>query len=288
MVDFLVFDGKKIPYKQDNFSLGLLFLVLHHTQSPAELIKESARVCQGLLVEEEFTRSKLDFLEQVYKKAINEGKADEVVVVDTLGVATPDTMYYLTRKVKGWVGVPVMTHCHNDFGMATACTLASLKAGADYAHATINGLGEKTGNADIAEIALTASVLLGLKTNIKLDKLYSLAAKVERISKVPLSPLKPVVGENVFKRESGVVIAQLSKFPPAVEGYAPELVGRERQVILGKKSGRNSVELMLGQRGIKATPEQVNIILAKVKELGSRKKAAVDPSEFEGIVKEVI
>lgn len=86
------------------------------------------------------TRADLGFLESIYRKAVGEGKADEVVIVDTLGVATPETMFYLTKKLREWVRVPIMTHCHNDFGMATACTIASAQAGADYAHVTINML----------------------------------------------------------------------------------------------------------------------------------------------------
>jgi len=173
------------------------------------------------------TRADLRYLEAVYRKAIEVGKADEVVMVDTLGVATPETMFYLTKKLREWASVPIMTHCHNDFGMATACTLASVKAGADCAHVTLNGLGEKTGNADIAETAIAAR-LYGIPINIDMKKLYAAAKLAERLSRIPLSPLKPVVGEYVFYRESGVTAAQLISFPPAVEGYSPELVGRDR------------------------------------------------------------
>ena len=102
------------------------------------------------------TRSDLNFLEKVYRKAVEEGGADEVVLVDTLGVATPETMFYLTKRLREWVDVPIMTHCHNDFGMATACTMFSVKGGAYCAQVTVNGLGEKTGNADLAETAIAA------------------------------------------------------------------------------------------------------------------------------------
>lgn len=105
------------------------------------------------------TRTELDFLKEVYIKAVREGGADEVVIVDTLGVATPETMYFLTKKVKEWVDVPVMTHCHNDFGLGVACTLSSVKAGEEYAQVTVNGLGEKTGNADLAKVAIAAHYL---------------------------------------------------------------------------------------------------------------------------------
>jgi isopropylmalate/homocitrate/citramalate synthase len=233
------------------------------------------------------TRADPSFLETIYKKAVEEGKADEVIMVDTLGVATPETMFYLTRKVRQWVKVPIMIHCHNDFGMATACTVASVRGGAEYAHVTLNGLGEKTGNADIAETAMAAK-LYGIPTSIDMKKLYPAAKLAEKLSKIPLSPLKPVVGENVFKKESGVTVAQLISFPPAVEGYSPELVGREREVLLSKKSGKRSVEYKLKKLGVQATANQVNELLKEVKELGMKKKGLVSDDEFRRIVEKIL
>jgi isopropylmalate/homocitrate/citramalate synthase len=233
------------------------------------------------------TRADIRYLETIYKKAVNEAKADEVVMVDTLGVATPETIYYLTKKLSEWVKVPIMIHCHSDFGLGTACSFASVKAGADCIHATINGLGEKTGNADIAEIAIAAK-LYGVETNINLKKLYRGAKYVEKISKIPISPMKPVVGDFVFKRESGVTAAQVISFPPAVEPYSPELLGREREVLLSKKSGKRSVEYRLEKLNVKATSEQADEILKKVKDLGVKKKGLVSDDEFKRIINEVI
>jgi len=233
------------------------------------------------------TRADMTFLEEIYKRAVQEGDADEVVIVDTLGVATPESMFYLTKRLKQWVDVPVMTHCHNDFGMATACTIASLKAGADWAQATINGLGEKTGNADMAETAIAAS-LYGIPFDLDLKKLYGASKLLEKITQIPISPLKPVVGEYVFQRESGVTAAQLITNPPAVEGYSPEVVGRERGVLLSKKSGKRSVEYRMDRLGVKATPGQVEEVLAKVKALGLKKKGLVSDSEFEAMVKQSV
>ncbi|MFX0194634.1 MAG: hypothetical protein ACFFCW_00815 [Candidatus Hodarchaeota archaeon] len=233
------------------------------------------------------TRTNLKYLETIYRKAVKEGKADEVVVVDTLGVATPETMFYLTKKLREWVNVPIMTHCHNDFGLATACTIASVKGGADCAHVTLNGLGEKTGNADLAEAAIAAK-LYGIPISIDLKKLYPAAKFVEKISKIPLSPLKPVIGENVFKRESGVAVAQLISFPPAVEGYSPKLLGRKREILMGKKSGKRSIEYKLEKLKVRATPDQVEEILQQVKALGIKKKGVVNDDELKSIIEEVL
>jgi isopropylmalate/homocitrate/citramalate synthase len=233
------------------------------------------------------TRADLRYLESIYRKAVEEGGADEVVMVDTLGVATPETMLYMTRKLKEWVNVPIMTHCHNDFGMATACTLFSVKGGAGCAQVTLNGLGEKTGNADLAETVIAAK-LYGIPLTIDMKKLYGASKLVEEISRIPISPLKPVVGENVFKRESGVTAAQLISYPPAVEGYSPELLGREREVLLSKKSGKRSVEYKLEKLNVAATPTQVDEILKRVKERGVKNKGLVSDDEFKDIVGEVL
>ena len=233
------------------------------------------------------TRADLKFLETIYKRAVEEGKADEVVIVDTLGAATPETMFYLTKKLREWVNVPIMTHCHNNVGMGVACTLASVRGGAECAHVCINGLGEITGNADVAELAVAAK-LYGTDLNINMDKIFAAAKLLEKLTKIPISPLTPVVGDYVFQRESGVTAAQLISYPPAVEPYSPALFGLEREVLLSKKSGKRSVEYKLGKMNVSATPEQLGEILGKVKDLGVKKRGLVSDDEFAGIVKEIV
>ena len=233
------------------------------------------------------TRADLQFLRQVYECAVNECGADEVVLVDTLGVATPEAMYYLTKQVKSWVNVPVAVHCHNDFGMAVACSIAAIKAGADSVHCTVNGLGEKSGNGDLAELAFALTGLYGIETNIKLDKLPALSKLVEEVTRVPVSPLKPVVGDTVFVKETGSVVAQLMVYPPSVEGYAPELVGREREIYLSKKSGKKSIEYALNQIGVSLSSEKADQLLAEVKKLGIKKSGAVTMPEFKQLVEQL-
>ena len=229
------------------------------------------------------TRADIKFLETIFRKVAAEGQADEMVIVDTIGVATPETMYHLTRRLKDWVGLPIMTHCHNDFGMAVSCTLFSAKGGADCAHVTVNGLGEKTGNTDLAELVMAAK-LYGMESGIDLTKLYEVSKSVEALSGIPISPIKPIVGENIFKRESGVTAAQLISYPPAVEGYSPEVVGRERGVLLSKKSGRRSVEYKLKEMDKTIAEEKLNDLLNQVKTLGIKKKGLVSDEEFATIV----
>lgn len=230
------------------------------------------------------TRTNPDFLKKAYQTAVNECGADEVVLVDTLGVATPEAMAYMTKLVKSWVDVPFAVHCHNDFGLSLACSLACLKEGADSVHVTVNGLGEKSGNTDIAELAIALHGLYGIETNLKLEELYGLSKLVEEITQIPVSPMRPVVGDKVFTRESGLVVAQLLAYPPSVEGYAPEVVGRQREISLGKKSGKKSIEYALEQLNVDLGVDKIDILLDKVKKVSIEKKGSVSLDEFKELV----
>lgn len=229
------------------------------------------------------TRANPEFLKKAYQTAVKDCGADEIVLVDTLGVATPEAMGYMTKLVRSWVNVPIGIHCHNDFGLALACTIACLKEGADSAHVTVNGLGEKTGNTDIAELAIALHGLYGIETNLKLEELYGLSKLVEDITKIPVSPIRPVVGDKIFTRESGLVVAQMLAYPPSVEGYAPEVVGRQREVSYGKKSGKKSIEYALEQVDIELANDKIGILLDEVKKLSVQKKGSVTLEEIKSM-----
>ena len=229
------------------------------------------------------TRANPEFLKKAYQTAVKDCGADEIVLVDTLGVATPEAMGYMTKLVKSWVDVPVAVHCHNDFGLSLACTIACLKEGADSVHVTVNGLGEKSGNTDIAELAIALQGLYGIEMNLKLEELHSLSKLVEEISQIPVSPMRPVVGDKVFTRESGLVVAQMLVYPPSVEGYAPEVVGRQREVSLGKKSGKKSIEYALGQVNVEIPNDKIDILLDEVKRLSTQNRGSVSLEEFKSM-----
>ena len=281
-VKFLVCEILTSPQKMHAWGIDEATILKRITDSLTFAKKEGLYVAFFAV---DATRAELPFLERVYRTAVEECGADEVVAVDTLGVAMPEAMYWLTKKISSWVNVPVAAHCHNDFGLATACTLAALKAGADSAHVTVNGLGEKTGNCDIAELAIALHGLYGIETNLKLDRLTAVSKMVEQASGVKVSAQKPVVGDLAFARESGLVVAQLLSYPPSVEGYDPAVVGREREIALGKKSGRKSVEYALEQIGVTGmNAEMMDTALAEVKRLGIAKKGQVSLDEFRTLV----
>ena len=187
--------------------------------------------------------------------------------------------------VKTCVDVPVAVHCHNDFGLSLAGTIASLKEGADIAHVTVNGLGEKSGNTDIAELALALKGLYNVETNLKFDKLIELSKLVERLSNIKVSTMKPVVGDMIFTRESGLVVAEMINHPPSVEGYSPELLGRKRSVALGKKSGKKSIEYVLNELNINLSEDKIDLVLEKVKNMSISNKGTVNIEEFKKIIK---
>jgi isopropylmalate/homocitrate/citramalate synthase len=224
------------------------------------------------------TRADLDFLQRVYSTAVEAG-AREVVVVDTLGIATPEAAAYLVDRVSSWVDVPVHWHGHNDFGLATAAAVAAVQAGASWIHGTINGMGERAGNASLGEVALALDALYGIGTNLRLDLLRDASTRIRELSGYELEPWKPLVGETLFRRESGAVASQFHD-PPSIEPYAADLVGAERALVLGKKSGLDSIRIKCGELGLEVPEEQYAGLLARVKQLGTEKRGLVTDEEF--------
>jgi isopropylmalate/homocitrate/citramalate synthase len=228
------------------------------------------------------TRADLDFLERAYTTAVEAG-AKEAVVVDTLGIATPEAAAYLVERVSGWVDVPIHWHGHNDFGLATAAAVGAAQAGAKWIHGTINGMGERAGNASLPEVALALEALYGIRTNLRLERAREVSTRVRELSGYELEPWKPLVGETLFRRESGAVASQFHD-PPSIEPYAAALVGAERSLVLGKKSGLDSIRIKCAELGLEVPEEQHVELLARVKQLGSEKRGLVTDEEFRQLV----
>ena len=230
------------------------------------------------------TRAQPDFYEQVYKAAVDAG-AQEVAVVDTLGIAAPEAVADLVGRTVEWVGqdVPVHFHGHNDFGLATAAAVATVRAGARWVHGTINGMGERAGNANLGEVALALRALYGVESNLRLEQVREVSERVRELSGYELEPWKPVTGETLFRRESGAVASQFHD-PPSIEPYSSELVNAERGIVLGKKSGLDSIRIKAEELGLDVPEERRAEVLAKVKELGTRKRGLVGDDEFRDLV----
>ena len=224
---------------------------------------------------EDATRSDFDYLTKVFLTAIDSG-VDRIVPCDTVGILTPERSAEFFSKLSEKIKVPVGVHCHNDFGMAVANTVAALGSGAQEAHATINGLGERAGNASLEEIVVTLKSLYKLDLNVKTELLYSTSQLVSRLTGVYVQPNKAIVGENAFTHESGIHTQGLLSNPLTYEPITPELVGRTRRLSPGKHSGSHAIRANLEHMGLKPSGQQFKEIFQRIKELGDKGKTVMD------------
>ena len=232
----------------------------------------------GLVVEllaEDATRSDFDYLTKVFATATKAG-VDRVVPCDTVGILTPERAVEFFSKLKEQIKVPIGVHCHNDFGMAVANTIAALSVGVEEVHATINGLGERAGNASLEEIVVTLKMLYKLDLNIKTELLYGTSQLVSRLTGVHVQPNKAIVGENAFTHESGIHTQGMLSNPLTYEPIAPELVGCTRRISPGKHSGSHAIRADLENMGLKPSEDQFKDVFQRIKELGDKGKTVMD------------
>jgi isopropylmalate/homocitrate/citramalate synthase len=230
------------------------------------------------------TRTGLEFLKQMYMTALEAGAA-ELVVVDTIGACGPEAAEFLPREVCNWAGpgVPVHWHGHNDFGLGTAAAIAAVRGGATWVQGTINGMGERAGNADICEIALALRCLYDVPVAMDLTKVREVSEAVCRAAGYELEAWKPLVGENLFTRESGAVASQFH-IPEAIEPYSANLVGADHRIVLGKKSGLDSIDLKARELGLDVPADARPAILAEVKKRAIEKRGLLTDAEFRQVV----
>ena len=229
------------------------------------------------------SRASLEFFDRAYGAAVDAG-ASEIVVVDTLGIATPEAAALLVSRALDRLDVPVHWHGHDDFGLGTAAAIAAVQAGATWVQGTINGMGERAGNADLLEVALALEALYGIPTRLDLARAREVSRLVAERAGTPLPPWKAVTGEALFTRESGAVAAQFHD-PPAIEPYASELVGAERGIVLGKKSGLDSIRITLERLGLEVDAEGQARLLEAVKRLGTSRQGLVSDADFRRLVR---
>jgi len=237
----------------------------------------------GLKVElsaEDGSRADPEFLKKVFLAGANAG-AERFCICDTVGVLSPQSSYALFFDVKKALGSRTLAvHCHNDLGLATANTLAALAAGAGEFHATVNGIGERTGNAALEEVAVGLWHFHSIPT-VRLEKLYELSVLSRNLSSFNISSNKPLVGENAFSHESGIHVDGLCKNANTYEAITPSLVGRKRKILLGKLSGRKAVSLKLEEFGLGFDDaKKQEAVFLKVKELGDKGKLVTDADLF--------
>lgn len=234
---------------------------------------------------EDFSRTPLPRLVRMFQAAVDEG-ADWLALADTLGVLTPPSTYHVVRYLRAHLGVPVMLHFHDDLGLALANSLAGLEAGAEMVHATVNGVGERSGNTCIEELAVVLAVKYGRDLGLKLDRLWELCGLVHRLSGTEPPPHKAVTGKWAFSHEAGIHVAGLLANPECYQPYPPALVGRHHEVVFGKHSGAKGVEELARGHGLELPAEARKAVLAKIKRAAETRLSTVDEDEILGWLRE--
>ena len=232
----------------------------------------------GLTVEfsaEDATRTEKDFLFDVFS-AVSDAKVDLIDVPDTVGVLTPKDTRLLIGDVVKTFNIPISVHFHNDFGLATANTLTAIECGANQAHVTVNGLGERTGNCSLEELVMTLKVAYGIDLGLDTTRLYSLSNLVGRLTGVKMPVNKPIVGDNAFTHESGIHVHGILNNSFTYEPMSPEMVGHSRRIVLGKHTVANSLKSKLKEYHIDLNEKQFENVLSQIKSLGDSGKIVTD------------
>lgn len=223
---------------------------------------------------EDGSRTDPAFLRKMYAAGAEHG-AEYSGFADTLGCLTPVEMMQFMEHTGSKIPNKLAVHCHNDLGCATANTITAAEYGAFQLHTTVNGIGERTGNARLEEVL----ALLRLKGGVDrydLTRIPELSRTVEEYSGIAMMDTKPVVGKNAFSHESGIHIAAMLEDPEAYEYLRPETVGRQRQYILGKHTGKKAIEHVITSKGCALSPEQVHWVLCQVKDISEGKCRITD------------
>jgi len=230
---------------------------------------------------EDASRTPLQEILQIFEAAINAG-ADRLVIADTVGFLRPLSMHYLISHVEKGLSqlvnkdVPFAIRCHNDFGIATANTLAAIEEGVNYAQTCVAGFGERAGLAPMEEVVAALELLYNVDTGVNAKKLYRLSQQAEKSFALLIQFHKPIVGENVFSHASDKHIHGVLAHPLIYEPFPPKMIGRETMFFLGRQTGKYLVENRLELEGIKATPRQVDEIVRRIR----RRQENLDKGEM--------
>ncbi|GAB3377771.1 hypothetical protein NCG89_14035 [Spongiibacter taiwanensis] len=238
-----------------------------------------------------------DFLEDVYKQIFESCEPASIILVDTLGCALPRSAGYLVKQFKEWLPTAsIEYHNHNEFGLAIGGVVEAVAAGADTVHTSINGLGERTGNAATEEVAMMLEVLAGVDTGLNLNKLMETSILLANLTNQTIPRNKPIVGRGLFDMESGIGVDIMRKFnaigftvPEVTAPYAAKMVGQsEGTPVLGKNSGRSTICYFLEKLGLSANDDQIAELTERVKEEGRIQRRLLSESQFRGLCEKIL
>jgi isopropylmalate/homocitrate/citramalate synthase len=238
----------------------------------------------------DFSRAEINWVLDLITRVANEGHMDALALVDTFGVLAPHAMQYLVRETKKRISKRLEAHFHMDFGMGIANTLMAVAEGVEVIHSTVLGLGERAGNVPMEETAMALLTLYGIDTGLKYDKFYSLARLVQELSGHAVPSNRPVVGEQLFQIESGIIASWWQNcgqdHPTELFPYRWDVVGQPPpKVVLGKGSGIDSIKAALKNLRVEATEEEAMQVVMAVKQFSLERKRLLTDEEFRGVVK---
>jgi len=216
------------------------------------------------------SRTPLEDIIEIFEAAAAAG-AGKLAIADTVGFLRPLSMRYLISHVRDGLSdavkkkLPLSVHCHNDFGLATANTLAAVEEGATYLHTTLIGFGERAGLAPFEEVVTALELLYNVETGVDMERIYRLAQLTEKSFALPIQFHKPVVGDTTFAHEVDEHVEGMLEHPLMFEPFPPEIVGRETSLFIGRNTGQPLIQHLLEKAGIKASPRQVDEIIRHVR-----------------------
>jgi isopropylmalate/homocitrate/citramalate synthase len=230
-----------------------------------------------------------DFLELV--EIINMGAeagADMILVADTYGTSSPSAMKYFIKELKKNTDIPLGIHCHDDLGLALANTLAAVEGGAELVEASINGLGDRTGNCCLDEIVIGLTAFYDYDLGIKTEKLYSLSRLMEKISNIKLAFGKGLIGDNAFVHRHDDDVKSSLAMPSSTVPIEPSLVGNKRRFILGGEyTGPFTIKAKAKEIGVELTDEQITLALNTVRKQLQGRKTPMTDAEFSAIISKI-
>ncbi len=264
-------------------------MIAHKLRKSREWVKEQLKTALGFAKEhglyvsvggEDASRADLGFLAELMEIALAMG-GDRFRFCDTLGVLDPFTMFAKIKTLRDTVpGLDIEVHTHNDLGMATANAIAGIRAGARFVNTTVNGLGERAGNAPLEEVVMGLKLACGMDPGIDTHRFQEISRFVAKASHRPVPPWKAVVGERVFSHESGLHADGVLKNPRNYEGFDPADVGLKRYFVLGKHSGTSGVVERYRDMGINVSRQEAVFLLERVRTIAQRVKRPLNEKEL--------
>src|SRR5271166_5749750 len=242
-------------------------------------LDEGLQVCVG---GEDASRADLDFVLRVLEAAERAG-ARLFRFADTVGVLEPFRTHTIFARLRHATGLELEMHAHDDLGLATSNSLAAAVAGATHINTTVNGLGERAGNAPLEEVAVALKLLHEIDTRLDFRRLPAISERVSRASGRQVAWQKSLVGEGAFTHEAGIHVDGLRKDRRNYQGVDPALLGREHRIILGKHSGGHAVSDALDRLGLGTRPEQVAAVLTRLRSFVTCHKRSPSEAELRGL-----